>query len=634
MINYLICSLFFCASIAYLFLLGLSLTKDIKNLSKNVIIGFIFYSFITSFFLLIIQLFKLPWVFALYVVILTIILLGIFICMCLRRNKTLISKENIVALLKNNYFLFVIVFILFGIYLLQFDLIWINNHLDDGYYLTKIATLPYLDNPFITNYSTGLLNLSESFDAYLLSSYETHASIYRYLLNIDPVIFCRFFLNVFNYFLAACTVTWFTKELNKKMSYKLSDRNIQYCSMVLMIFAFEYTFLSKTGLLDVQDSWQFSSAMWFGSSIPRVLGLLWLITPFVNCKKIKLVDFFYVMVCSFVLISCSSIALPIIFFAGVSYLIAFSLTSDQKNIQLFTVFVISIVILAGWILPNDEGSNLIILTHMAQNIKSVLFLGCIGVTLLSFFIFKNLYIKRMVIMIVTCFFLMLVPEVNDFFEKVSIYNFVFARAQTCIIYTFIIFSFIMYVFIFNTLLRKKIKLLMGISLALLCSLCMLSVVCVYGNPLYLYKIMLNNPYLMPNSTIMLSKQLQSTAEKYGNNINVLTPEWVFPDNHRHSLAVMIRTYAPSVNSISAIGRYGVTKGNDFSGFTNEDYSIYNNFCQTQNANTVDDFKQLLNSYPINCLVFTNDIFNDYMNEFGYTFEKKVDNYYIYIENSF
>ena len=154
MINYLICSLFFCASIAYLFLLGLSLTKDIKNLSKNVIIGFIFYSFITSFFLLIIQLFKLPWVFALYVVILTIILLGIFICMCLRRNKTLISKQNILALLKNNYFLFVIVFILFGIYLLQFDLIWINNHLDDGYYLTKIATLPYLDNPFITNYST------------------------------------------------------------------------------------------------------------------------------------------------------------------------------------------------------------------------------------------------------------------------------------------------------------------------------------------------------------------------------------------------------------------------------------------------------------------------------------------------
>lgn len=631
MINYLLCSLFFCASIAYLFLLGLSLTKDIKNLSKNVIIGFIFYSFITSFFLIIIQLFKLQWVFALYVVILTIILLGIFICMSLRRNKTLISKENIVALLKNNYFLFVIVFILFGIYLMQFDLIWINNHLDDGYYLTKIATLPYLENPFITNYSTGLLNLSETFDAYLLSSYETHASVYRFLLNVDPVIFCRFFLNVFNYFLAACTVSWFTIELNKNMSYKLSDKNIQYCSMVLLIFAIEYTFLSKTGLLDVQDSWQFNSAMWFGSSIPRVMGLLWLITPLINHKKIRLYDFFYVVACSFVLVACSSIALPIIVFAGVSYLIAFSLTSNQKNMQIFTIIVILIIILAGWVLPNDEGGNLIVLTHMGQNIKSILFLGSIGVTLLSFFIFKNVYVKRIVILLLTCFFLMLVPEINDFFEKVSIYSFVFARAQTCIIYTFIIFSFIMFIFIFNTLLRQKIKILMGVSLGLLCGLCALSVVNVYGNPLYICKIMINNPYLMPNSTITLSKQLQSVAEKYNSDINVLTPEWVFPNNHRHSLAIMIRTYAPNVNSISAIGRYGVTEGNEFSGFTNEDFSIYNSFCQTQSAETINDLKQLLNNYPINCLVFPDGKFNDYMNEVGYVFETKADNYYIYIK---
>lgn len=172
---------------------------------------------------------------------------------------------------------------------------------------------------------------------------------------------------------------------------------------------------------------------------------------------------------------------------------------------------------------------------------------------------------------------------------------------------------------------------MGVSLGLLCGLCALSVVNVYGNPLYICKIMINNPYLMPNSTITLSKQLQSIAEKYNSDINVLTPEWVFPNNHRHSLAIMIRTYAPNVNSISAIGRYGVTEGNEFSGFTNEDFSIYNSFCQTQSAETINDLKQLLNNYPINCLVFPDGKFNDYMNEVGYVFETKADNYYIYIK---
>ena len=92
-------------------------------------------------------------------------------------------------------------------------------------------------------------------------------------------------MNIFNYFLAVCTVDWFAAELNKRMAYRISKSMIQFCSMVLLIFAFEYTTLARTGLLMVQDSWQFSSAMWYGSSIPRVMGLLWLIVPFINREK-------------------------------------------------------------------------------------------------------------------------------------------------------------------------------------------------------------------------------------------------------------------------------------------------------------------------------------------------------------
>lgn len=633
MINYLIGILFFCVSVSFLYLLGFTLTKKVTDFSKNFVIGFIFYFSLVSFFLIFIQLFNLPWILALCSVITIVIVLSIYTIISFIKNKLHITREDFIFIIKNNYFLIVVVFLLFCSYLLQFDLIWINNHLDDGYYLTKIATLPYLENPYMTNYSTGLLNISDSFDSYLLSSYETHASVYRYLLDIDPVVFCRFFMNIFNYFLSSCTVTWFTAELNKKISCRISENKFQFCSMVLLIFAFEYTTLNKTGLLLVQDSWQFSSAMWYGSSIPRVMGLLWLITPFINKEKIQLKDFIYVIICSFVLVSCSSIAIPIIVLGGTSYLVAYSVTSSQKLTRIFTILLLALIMIVGWILPDSPQRSAIINLLMSQNLKSILFIGSILVIVISAVLFKNRFINRTLITILVCFVLMFVPEVNDFFEKISIYDFVYARTQTCFIYTFIIFAFILFMFLFNYILKNNLKFLIVFSLCLLCGLCVLSVIPVYGNPLNVYKIMFNNISLMPNSTVELSKQLQAIAEKYNKDINVLTPEWVSVENHRHSLAVMIRTYAPNINSISAIGRFGVTEGNAFSNYTSNDTGVYNSFCGVQNTQTINALKKFLSKYPIDCLVFTGDVFNNYSAEFGYTFEKTVDNYYIYVKNN-
>lgn len=633
MINYLISILFFCVAVSFLYLLGFTLTKKVTDFSKNFIIGFIFYFSLVSVVLIVIQLFKLPWILALGSVITIVIILSIYMVSTFIKNRLHITRKDFVFIIKNNYFSIFVVSLLFCIYLLQFDLIWINNHLDDGYYLTKISTLPYLENPYTTNYSTGLLSISDSFDSYLLSSYETHASVYRYLLCIDPVVFCRFFMNIFNYFLAVCTVNWFAAELNKKISYKISENKIQFCSMVLLIFAFEYTTLSKTGLLVVQDSWQFSSAMWYGSSVPRVMGLLWLITPFINNEQIKLKDFMYVIICSFVLVACSSIAIPIIVLGGISYLVAFSVTSNQKSIRIFTILFLVLIAILGWILPDSPQRSAVINLFMSQNLKSILFIGSLLVIVISAILFKNRFINRTLITILACFVLMFIPEVNDFFEKISFYDFVYARTQTCFIYTFIIFAFILFMFIFNYILKSKLKFIIVFSLCLLCGLSVLSVIPVYGNPLNVYKIMFNNSSLMPNSTVELSKQLQVIAEKHNKDINALTPEWVSVENHRHSLAVMIRSYAPNVNCISAIGRFGVTEGNAFSNYTSDDTGVYNSFCVVQNTQTINAFKQLLSEYPIDCLVFTGDVFNNYSAEFGYTFEKTVDNYYIYVKNN-
>ena len=79
MTNYIISLLFFCVSVSFLYSLGFTLTKSVSEFSKNFILGFIFYFSTISVFLILIQLFKLPWIFALYSVVTIVIILSVYI---------------------------------------------------------------------------------------------------------------------------------------------------------------------------------------------------------------------------------------------------------------------------------------------------------------------------------------------------------------------------------------------------------------------------------------------------------------------------------------------------------------------------------------------------------------------------
>lgn len=627
MFDYLIgvIALIVCSS--FLYLLGSSIRRNQDTFVINLIVGYISYSFCNAIVLIPIQILKLSWNLAFIYEILLMILSLLFIVYSYKKHSIKISLEKIKDIAKNNYFLVVITLLLFLIYLLQFDLIWINNHLDDGYYLTKIATLPYLDEPFSTSYATGLINQNLEFDTYLLSSYELENSIFLHILHIDPVIYCRVILNVFNYFLAASTVAALSQTLLLKFR-NLTIYHMQYFSVILLLFAFEYLVLQKLGIFVVQDSWQFSSAMWYGSSISRMLGLMWIFILFSSISKITLSEIGEVFVLCVVLISKSASALPILFIGGVSLLTAYFFTNTKKTIWISCALMALLMIL-GVIIPGNLEINDSVNNIFLANKRSIVIYGSLLIMVVAFVKYRKYKsIARSILALIICFGLVVLPELNDSFELASQYYFVALRCISTILYTLVVLAYIFFLTLIKDSSSRIYKCVIGLSLGLFSIGAVVSTIPVYGNPLNTWKIMKDNPHIMPNSTVNLSKML---GQYKGDSLNVLSPEWQTIDNHRHSLSVMLRVYAPNIISVSAIPRFGVSEGNEFSTYGAIEQNIFNEFSVSPSEYTYSQLKVLLEQYPINCLVFPNDCFEEYVLDSGFELYTISDMYYIYLK---
>lgn len=152
---------------------------------------------------------------------------------------------------------------------------------------------------------------------------------------------------------------------------------------------------------------------------------------------------------------------------------------------------------------------------------------------------------------------------------------------------------------------------------------MLSLVSLYsynnynGKLLTSYKIMYNNRKIIPDSTIMLGNKLSDLADDVEEEINMIMPEGVMVDGHLHSIAIIIRSFAPEIRSISAIGRFKVSEGNDFSNFTSDDQAKLDAFITNPTKENKHNLKILLEEYPINCIVLPTAEDNEYLYEIGF-----------------
>lgn len=273
MYDYVVGTILFSLFTLSLYILGTAVLTDEKNSAYRFIIGYLVYSFFVAVGGIIIQIMKLPWLAFFIFMVILIIFLGVFSAYRIKKYKIKIFPDGLKAFISEHWFLFIICLMLLLIMLLCFIPMWFNNHLDDGYYINKMAVLPYTNEPFNIIPSTGFLRESK-FDPYTLNTHELEASFYIFISKITPTVYARFFLAGFNYFLLANCVYALAKKILDSLNITYNKKIIQFIPAIVILFAFNEIFLKKYNLMFLQDSNQFTNAMYYGSSIVRTMGIL------------------------------------------------------------------------------------------------------------------------------------------------------------------------------------------------------------------------------------------------------------------------------------------------------------------------------------------------------------------------
>lgn len=621
--DYVIGMIFYIVFILFLYFVGSSILKNDSE-PYRFLTGYLIYSVLIGVGGIIIQQLNTSWNIFFGYFILVVIILLIFSFYRIKKENIKLFPLSLKKFLKNYWFLFAISLILIVISLSYQDWIWLNNCLDDGQYLNKMATLPYIDNPFTIAPATGLLGSSNIFRLDVFTTGELENSVYMFLTQVTPSIFARIFMSGFNYFLLVNCIFVFAEKIIKSCNINYNKSTIQYISCIVILFIFNWDFLNQSGIIMVQDSWQFNTAMYYGSSIVRTMGIMLIIIHFIDKEKIGLKDVLIVLLISIALTSKSIIALPVIFTSGVAYLLSTYIISEKKY-RFIAIMVTFILIVIGTILGNTEKISSVILTQISYNIDNW-FLVLAVIILLVSFSFKSKVVTKCNLTILIIGILIIFDPINNIFEKLSVYDFVAARNLTTLIYTMIIMVSIYIYILLNKLefMKNKLVLMYSLSTILLIIGALGSAHIYEGSILSSYKTVWQNKAIIPSSTIELGSKLTTLANQRNKAINVIMPEGVMADGDMHSVAIIIRTFAPQIRSISAIGRFGTCETGAFADYNADEQRIFDNFLVNSNTDTADELEKMLLRYPINCIVLPTSEDNLYLESMGFESFDKID----------
>ena len=136
---------------------------------------------------------------------------------------------------------------------------WLGNHQDDGYYITKVATLPYSPIGGNYNYSVGTMNTG--FNSYIVNTWELEASVYVNVLGVMPTLFLRLFQSAFYYFLYLNLIKWVAEIIIDKLNVKANVKMAQYVLGIVPLMCAYYIFLSDTGILVLRDGFHLNTGI-------------------------------------------------------------------------------------------------------------------------------------------------------------------------------------------------------------------------------------------------------------------------------------------------------------------------------------------------------------------------------------
>lgn len=619
--------------------LGNKILKSKYFFVYNLLVGYVIYCVLQFFGGFIAHFLPNSWLFYKIYMILMIVLISFV-------SFKKMDIKNVINYLYLHLKKYCIFYVLAGILLIfnifNIEYLWIGNHIDDGYYLMKVATASSY-NSFNINPPSGL---ATSFDfVRAINTYELDYAFWVNLLGIYPSVFCKFIITYFNYFIYILSFFSVYCIFTRKDENSITWKDTLVLSPI-MIFVLTINMLVNYGIITQQDSWHFSNAAWYGSTFVRCASLpyLYLSQNIFKNNKIKFLSF--VCVC-IMLFSKASQALPAVTIISLSYLLVyyrkfiFSCIKHliRKNNNLFFTILLSFIFLClimslelysklNQDLVNYINGEIIIYFKSPLVILSLIF------NIIYYFKTDNMKIKAFLLMLSMMHILIFVPGINYIFVKTSIYKFVAGRTITLLSYSLVLTAGIC---MYDLLCKLKIDCKRIISLYIVIGLlpCMLFSYNWRKNVgiKQTISILSNNIYLIPDSTKALSDYLDTIDSLDNEPISVISPLWVNLDSGAHTLGAHLKISATEIVNLSANTRYPIgKKDNEFSSFSSD----YNNIFEHYNANPYENkenMEKLLSNFSIDVLIFTNEnAKNEVCNNFNYKFINQITgngiNYYI------
>jgi hypothetical protein len=636
--DYLLCTLFYCVFTLLLIVFGNAINRKNKSISENLITGYLVYSFCVAIIGIPLQVLNVPWI--VFGVCMGVLWIGIGLYILYRRkyNNLAICKFQLKEYLTDNWMIYVVGAVMIFMLLFYYAGFWLGNHQDDGYYITKVATLPYSPIGGNYNYSVGTMNTG--FNSYIVNTWELEASVYVKVLGVMPTLFLRLFQSAFYYFLYLNLIKWVAEIIIDKLNVKANVKMAQYVLGIVPLMCAYYIFLSDTGILVLRDGFHLNTGMFLGASFVKVFGclLFGVVLLQFDAKKNIVQSLVYCIIISVVLISKSTIALPIIIVSGVAAGIVALWQNFEKKGKVISFALAFIYIALGIIIPNSESIQKTVKADIISTKNSLLIYPCIIIFLVSFFmreqvIYKlNAHVLLMIAMIA-------VPQCNDIFEECSVYDFVGGRAWSAVAYYFIILN-VVYIYIILRKIHIKdfvVRIAYGLIGILSCSM-MLAGFQKYGGEILpqeeckkadmrlCLSVIRHNMYFAPDSTIELGHQLEELAKEKDKKINIVMPKAVLIDGTLHFLAVSVRTFAPDVVSLSALERFNGTNNLEYKGYTQQKYD---GFVAEPNETTYEELKQEIQNLNVDCIVVKNPNCGEWLEKDGYQYYATVGEYYIW-----
>lgn len=643
-VDYIITIIFYLLFGFFYYILGLSLSRKYKfQETTMVLIGFFVHTSILAIVGILFQIMGIEWKLFFYLSLLWLIVCVLFSLYCIKKYNIKLFEKGILEFIKK-YWFFIVLIIIFVLCLLSnMGRLWADNLTDDGYYLVRIANLPYAKNSMLVDNISGLNGTGMG--TYALNTWELEMSVYLAISNVLPTIFIRFGLSVFNFVLICCGMHSFVANLCNILQKEVKENNYQYYCFIIIPAFFMMNLFSQSLLgIHLEDTWKNTSALYYGSSLVRMLGPLILMNYTLTINKIKLKDVLEVIIISIVLISRSTTAIPLIFLIGIAFMIVNLIKNNNKLLCIGTIILI---IAVSFLVKNNPSLYNYTFNRVMNNLVSILTLIIASAYIILCMIKKNYQYLQYIVFLLIMYLFVLIEPINNVYENLSIYEFVSGRT----LYSLYFLGYICLITIIMVNLFEKINSTKKI-VAILSIIC-LSFSVVLTQHLYDDVVTVNmeqskndtikhslsvakeNMSLTPDSTINVGKKLHELEKISTHRLKVITTfDWQIIDGYAHYPALTYRAYAPDIYNYTSIFR---TLGENVKTgeYTWNEHALICEFANNPNNYTYKKVNNILKEKDFDCIVSSNGQLEQYLEDSGYQlYDSIIDNnnvnaYYIY-----